>query len=93
MKHLKQERLGCTKTLRANMFQDCPLTYKVVLKKEKEGCYKGYINEPPGTARRWSKEEKDYIGVIRPAISGSNNESMGGTNGSSNCYLSTICAQ
>ena len=35
--------------------------------------------EPLGTARRWSKEDKDYIGVVRPALIGSNNKSMSGT--------------
>ena len=35
--------------------------------------------EPLGTARRWSKEDKDYIGVARPALIGSNNKSMSGT--------------
>ena len=35
--------------------------------------------EPLGTARRWSKEDKDYIGVPRPALIGSYNKSMGGT--------------
>ena len=32
-----------------------------------------------GTARRWSKEDKDYIGVARPALISSNNKSMNGT--------------
>ena len=31
--------------------------------------------EPLGTARRWSKEDKDYIGVARPALIGSSNKS------------------
>ena len=35
--------------------------------------------EPLGTARRWSQEDKDYIGVARPALIGSNNKSMSGT--------------
>ena len=35
--------------------------------------------EPLGTARRWSKKDKDYIGVARPALIGSNNKSMSGT--------------
>ena len=34
--------------------------------------------EPLGTARRWSKEDKDYIGVARPALIDSNNKSMSG---------------
>ena len=32
-----------------------------------------------GTARRWSKEDKDYSGVARPALISSNNNSMSGT--------------
>ena len=35
--------------------------------------------EPLGKARRWSKEDKDYIGVARPALTGSYNKLMGGT--------------
>ena len=35
--------------------------------------------EPLGTARRWSKEDKHYIGVARPALIVSNNNSMSGT--------------
>ena len=35
--------------------------------------------EPLGTARRWSKEDKDYTGVARPVLIGSNNKSMSGT--------------
>ena len=35
--------------------------------------------EPLGTARRWSKENKDYIGVPRPALIGSYNKSIGRT--------------
>ena len=93
MKHLKQEEKGFAETLWVNMLQDCPLTSKAVFKKEKMGCYNGYIIEPAGAARKWSKEDKDYIGAFRPAFSGSNNKSMGGTNGSYNCYLSTICAK
>ena len=31
-----------------------------------------------GTARKWSKEDKDYIGVARSALIGSNNKSMSG---------------
>ena len=34
--------------------------------------------EPLGTARRWSKEDKDYIGVPTPALIGSYHKSMGG---------------
>ena len=45
MKHLKQEGIGYTRTLRANMLQDCSLPSKVMFKKEKKGCYKGYIDE------------------------------------------------
>ena len=104
MKHLKQEGIGCTGALRANMLQDCPLLSKAMFKKEKKCCYKGYIDEesgvilamwknngpvtvgsnseaikPLGIARRWSKEDKDYIGVPRPALIGSYNMAMGGT--------------
>ena len=32
-----------------------------------------------GTTRRWSKEDKDYIGVASTALIGSNNKSMSGT--------------
>ena len=35
--------------------------------------------EPLGTARRWSKKDKHYIGVARPALIGSYNKSKGGT--------------
>ena len=35
--------------------------------------------EPLGTARKWSKEDKDYIGVARPAMIGSYNKLMSGT--------------
>ena len=35
--------------------------------------------EPLDAARRWSKEDKDYIGVARPALIGSYNKSMGET--------------
>ena len=35
--------------------------------------------EPLGRARRWSNEGKDYIGVPRPAMIGSYNKAMGGT--------------
>ena len=35
--------------------------------------------EPLGTARRWSKENKDYIDVPRPALIGSYNKSIGRT--------------
>ena len=35
--------------------------------------------EPLVTARRWSKEDKAYVGVPRPAMIGSYNQSMGGT--------------
>ena len=35
--------------------------------------------EPLDPARRWSKEDKDYIGVARPALIGSYNKSMGET--------------
>ena len=31
-----------------------------------------------GTARKWSKEDKDYTGVARSALIGSNNKSMSG---------------
>ena len=31
-----------------------------------------------GTARKWSKEDKDYIDVARSALIGSNNKSMSG---------------
>ena len=31
--------------------------------------------EPLGTARRRSKKDKDYIGVARPVLIGSNNKS------------------
>ena len=104
LKHLKQEGIGCTGTLRANMLQDCPLLSKAMFKKEKKGCYKGCIDEesgvivamwndngpvtvgfnfeavePLGRARRWSNEDKDYIGVPRPAMIGSYNKAMGGT--------------
>ena len=48
MKHLKQEGIGCTGTLRANMLQDCPLPSKAMFKKEKKGCYKGYMDEESG---------------------------------------------
>ena len=52
--------------------------------------------EPLGTVKRWSNEDKDYISVPRPALIGSNNNSMSGTdqaNRSSNFYLLTICPQ
>ena len=103
MKHLKQEGIGCTGTLRANVLQDCPLPSKAMFKKEEKGYYKGYIDEekgvilamsndndpvtvgsnseatePLGTVRRWSKEDKDYIGVPTPALIGSYSKSMGG---------------
>ena len=35
--------------------------------------------EQLGTARRWSKEDKDYTGVPRPAMIGSYNKAIGGT--------------
>ena len=35
--------------------------------------------EPLGTARKWSKEGKYYIGVARPALISSNNKPMSGT--------------
>ena len=35
--------------------------------------------EPLGTARRWSKEDNDYIGVSKPALICSYNKSLGGT--------------
>ena len=35
--------------------------------------------EPLGTARRWSKEDNDYIGVARPTLIGSSNKPMNGT--------------
>ena len=35
--------------------------------------------EPLGTARRWSKEDQAYVGVPRPAMIGSYNQSMAGT--------------
>ena len=37
------------------------------------------VIEPLGTKRRWSKEDKDYIGVTRPALIDSNNKSVSGT--------------
>ena len=50
--------------------------------------------EPLGTARRWSKEDKDYIGVARPALIGSSNKSTvkewNWSNRSSNFYLPLI---
>ena len=102
MKHLKQEGIGYTRTLRANMLQDCSLSSKVMFKKEKKSCYKGYIDEESGVilamwndngpvtvgsnfkvtepldiARKWSMEDKDNIGVPRPALTGFCNKSMG----------------
>ena len=35
--------------------------------------------EPLRTARRWSMKDKDYINLLRPALIGSCNKSMGET--------------
>ena len=104
MKHLKQEEIGCAGPVRANMLQYCPDPSKAIFKKEKKGCYKGYIDEESGvilamwndnglvtvgsnfeaieplrTARRWSMKDKDYINLLRSALIGSCNKSMGET--------------
>ena len=50
------------------------------------------VTEPLDIARKWSMEDKDNIGVPRPALTGFCNKSMGWnwSNGSSNFYLPTI---
>ena len=42
MNYLKQKNIGCTGTVKANMFQDCPLPPKSEFKKQPKGSYQGY---------------------------------------------------
>ena len=42
MKYLKQEDIGCTGTVKANISQDCHLPPKSEFKKQPKGSYQGY---------------------------------------------------
>ena len=48
MKYLKQENIGCTGPVKANMSQDCHLPPKTEFKKQPKGSYQGYREQNSG---------------------------------------------
>ena len=48
MKYWKQENIGCTGTVKANMSQYCPIPPKSKFKKQSEGSYQAYQEQNSG---------------------------------------------
>ena len=48
MKYLRDKNIGCTGTVKRNMFGDCPLHTKIEFKKQPKGSYQEFQEESTG---------------------------------------------